>query len=695
MIAHFVLAGQSNMDEWFNADNGAALDAFRAEFLARNPQYTDVQFFDAARGGSAILSGSASDYADTRAPDDPELNARIAANYWYDEDTGTGGPNLDLFTGRIAAEVANGTEFLGVIWAQGEADTTYVGANGAADYAEGLQFVLDALVEASGAPSVFIQALGDRAFYSEALHGGTAAIRAAQEAIADASDAVTLATTIFDLPLRDSVHLTDAAYEIAAIRMAIAISTGETSPAAGEALLLNDTTLLIQLDLAPGQAVGGTFDLGGFVVTDNGSEVGIQSATVTPEGLLRIITVDPVTQPTVSYGGVAQSSEMEPGDFLFATGPNATVPVLPFIVSPAPTALDVVEQGTGLQIDGSHLSETVTGLSGDDTLYGNAGHDMLVGGWGADQLHGGAGQDTFVMGPDTATDTVHDFNVAQDSVGLLGFSAANLTITAVNGTDLSITTEGGQSIVLLNVDIADAGSLRFHMLGTAGDNTLLGWDGADRIFAYGGDDIIDSSAGTDRITTGEGADTVIFGTGYDTNVVYDFDLTEDAIALRGVTIDELTFSQYNGSDLEIRTPDGDRLILRNVALEDAGLVAITNPIATVGILTGTEGSDTLRGTALDELFEGGAGTDRIYGGGGADVFAFRDGSGLNIIYDYEDGLDRILVDGIDFDDLTILAYGSNDAEVRLGNGERMVIRNLDVADLTEDDFVFEMPEAFV
>ena len=690
MIAHFILAGQSNIDEWFNTENDVALEAFTQTFLAQNPQYSDVRFFDAARGGSAILSGSASEYADVRAPDDPELNARIAANYWYDEATGEAGPNLETFTDNIAAEVAQGTEFLGIIWAQGEADTTYVGANGAEDYAEGLQFVLDALMEASGAPSVYIQALGDRAFYSETLHGGSAAIRAAQEAIADASDAITLATTIFDLPLRDSVHLTDDAYEVAAIRMAIAISTGETSPSAGHAVLLDANTLLLQFNLAPGQSVDGAFELGGFALSDNGTAIEIVSATVTSEGLLRIVTALPVTHPTLSYGAVEDSANMETNDFLFATGPNAKVPILPFVIRVGDTQLEISEQGNGLRIDGSHLSEVIEGLSGDDWIYGNAGHDMIIGGGGTDRMWGGANEDTFVMGTDGSFDVVYDFDISEDSIGLLGFSQDQITMMDYNGTGLDIRTTDGQRIVLRNVDIADADEVLFHMLGTDGDNALTGWGGADRIFAYGGDDIIDSGTGYDRIWTGNGADSVAFGAGYDTNIVYDFNLSEDSITLVGADLTDLTFSQYNGVNLEIRTIGGDRLILRNVDLDDAGLVDFNLPALApaLALIEGTDDGDTLRGTAADELFEAGAGTDRLYGGAGADVFAFREGSGLNVVYDFEDGVDRILVTG-GFDDLTISTYGANDAEIRLAGGERLVLRDVDVADLTADDFVFE------
>ena len=695
MIANFVLAGQSNLDQWFHAGDGAALEAFKETFLALNPEYTDVQFFDAARGGSAMLSGSASDYADRRAPDDPELHDRISQNYWYDETTGTAGPNLTLFAERLEAEVAAGTEFLGVIWAQGEADTTYVGANGAEDYTEGLEFVLDQLMQAADAPEVYIQALGDRAFYSEELHGGSAAIRDAQEAVADGSDAITLATTIFDLELRDSVHLTDAGYEVAAHRMAIAISTGETSPGSGESFLLDPTTLLVQIDLAPGQSIVGPVALAGFTLSENGSEIQIASASITATGLLRIETLDAMTAPTLSYGAVDDSVTMQAGDYLFATGPSGTVPIMPFDLTIEASRLLIEETSTGLRMESGALSEEITGLSGDDELIGNAGHDTLIGGWGSDTMTGGDGKDTFVLGEDMRVDVVTDFDVTEDRIGLTGFAGDQVTISAHGDTDVIIQTAEGQGMVLEGVSVDQADDILLHMLGSDADNNLAGSADADRIFAQGGDDTINSGAGTDRITTGEGRDVVTFGSGFDTNVVYDFDLTQDSIQLVGLTASSLTFKQYKGTDLELRTEDGDRLVLRNVDLADKDLVSIIDAPPTVGFLTGTEGNDVLRGTALDEVLEGFGGTDRLTGGGGDDVFVFREGSDLNVVYDFTAGQDRILIDAAAYDTMNFLTYKDTDAELRLASGDRLVLRNVDVATLDADDFIFALPEEFL
>src|SRR6478736_4286490 len=97
-VAYFVLAGQSLIDNWFRVDG--LLDAFKSEFLKYNPQYSDVQFFDAATGGSAMLQSTA------------ELNFQLngnpktETNYWYDETTGTPGPVLQSYESKLATWAA-------------------------------------------------------------------------------------------------------------------------------------------------------------------------------------------------------------------------------------------------------------------------------------------------------------------------------------------------------------------------------------------------------------------------------------------------------------------------------------------------------------------------------------------------------------------------------------------------------------
>ncbi len=696
MIANFILAGQSNIDQWFHAGDGAALRAFEEAYIAQNPQFSGVAFFDAARGGSAILQASAADYAADRAGDNPDLFERISQNYWYDEANGEAGPNLANFMHSLADAVASGAQFQGIIWAQGEADTTYVGEHGSAEYSEGLGFVLDALAAAGGTPNIFIQALGDRAFYSEELHGGTTDIRDAQQNLADSSDTIILATTVFDLNLRDSAHLTVEAYEEAATRMAIAISTGETSPSTGEALMVSENRILIQIDLGPNQRFSGEFDLGGFSILDGGHEVEITSASMSTAGLLTIVTQASLVNPVVSYGDVAQSTTMQEGDFIYVTGPNGTIPILPFQLNIGTPTLQTTEIDGRFTIESAENSDVLTGFSGDDFLHGNAGHDILIGGQGRDRLYGGEGSDTFVLGNDSATDIVYDFSVSEDAIGLNGVSSSDLTFSVYNGTDLDIRTLDGQRIVLRNVAQEDFENIRFHTLGNDGDNHIVGsMSGDDRIFSFDGDDRINSGGGYDRITVGSGADTVSFGFGYDTNIVYDFDVSQDTIFLENTTSSALFVTAYGDTDIELRTQEGDRLILRDVDLSELDVINIEAQPSDYASITGTSAADVLRGTDLNELISSFGGTDRLYGGGGDDVFVFSDGSDLNVVYDFELEHDKVLIDNGSFSDVSIELYGTSDAEIRLNTSDRLVLRDVDYFNLDVDDFIFSTPDYFI
>ncbi len=74
-------------------------------------------------------------------------------------------------------------------------------------------------------------------------------------------------------------------------------------------------------------------------------------------------------------------------------------------------------------------NDQVHGLSGDDLLRGGEGDDILYGGQGADTLEGGSGRDTFVLAAGQGTDTIADFEVGTDQIGLGGgVSFGSLTL---------------------------------------------------------------------------------------------------------------------------------------------------------------------------------------------------------------------------------------------------------------------------
>jgi len=105
------------------------------------------------------------------------------------------------------------------------------------------------------------------------------------------------------------------------------------------------------------------------------------------------------------------------------------------------------------------------------------------------------------------------------------------------------------------------------------------------------------------------------------------------------------------------------------------------------IFAGSSGHDIIfAGDNTDQLV-GGGGIDRMAGGGGADLFIFAPGDGLNIVYDFTDGVDQIGLLGAEFDDLTISSYRDEDTLITL-NDDRLILRNTDFQDLSIDDFAF-------
>jgi Ca2+-binding RTX toxin-like protein len=241
--------------------------------------------------------------------------------------------------------------------------------------------------------------------------------------------------------------------------------------------------------------------------------------------------------------------------------------------------------------------------------------------------------------------------------------------------------------------------------GGNGDNQISGLAGNDYLYGNGGDDRLDGGAGTDRLYGGAGADRFVFAPGGGLDIVYDFELGIDRIEVVGYTAPELSILAYGTSDAELRSLDGTRMVLRGIAPAQLTGTSIEG-VTLGGPLTGTGGNDTLTGTGGadqisglagndylygnggDDRLDGGAGTDRLYGGAGADRFVFAPGGGLDIVYDFELGIDRIEVVGYTAPELSILAYGASDAELRSLDGTRMVLRGIDPMMIELGDFLF-------
>ena len=87
-------------------------------------------------------------------------------------------------------------------------------------------------------------------------------------------------------------------------------------------------------------------------------------------------------------------------------------------------------------------------------------------------------------------------------------------------------------------------------------------------------------------------------------------------------------------------------------------------------LVGGNGNDRLDGSQGNDVLDGGVGNDTYIGGVGADQFVLRAGFGRDLLFDFEDGQDQIIIDSslaINFADLTIRQVGT--ATIIFANGD--------------------------
>jgi glycerophosphoryl diester phosphodiesterase len=97
---------------------------------------------------------------------------------------------------------------------------------------------------------------------------------------------------------------------------------------------------------------------------------------------------------------------------------------------------DTIDGGNGNDdIGGKSGDDSLFGGDGDDNLWGDDGDDILRGGLGNDRLtgddfSGGSGSDTFILATGEGTDTIVDFEIGVDFIGLAdGLTFADLSFT--------------------------------------------------------------------------------------------------------------------------------------------------------------------------------------------------------------------------------------------------------------------------
>ncbi len=203
-----------------------------------------------------------------------------------------------------------------------------------------------------------------------------------------------------------------------------------------------------------------------------------------------------------------------------------------------------------------------------------------------------------------------------------------------------------------------------NVIGTSGDDLILGNNEFNILDGGAGNDAIHSFGGADVIIGGEGIDTALFTAG--PGVVLDLDEDGNGVAQvnapEGATLDQVFgFENINGSN-NAGSPNGGN-----------------------DILSGNSGSNTLNGQAGDDVLNGEGGDDILIGGAGNDTFVFEGDFGNDVIQDFQVGFDRL-----DFGDLggpLNVAQDGDDVLLSFASDNSVRLQGVNAGDLTEDDFV--------
>ena len=247
------------------------------------------------------------------------------------------------------------------------------------------------------------------------------------------------------------------------------------------------------------------------------------------------------------------------------------------------------------------LDIKITGNKYINKIVGGAGNDTLIGGKSNDTLVGNEGSDIFVYNKGDGNDKILDYaeedkiSISGDKVSNIKSKGSDIIFTVGSGT---ITVIGGKDKRITYVD--SKGEHIYPQIFTVKGKTItLTEDYSGKSFNvtdYGNYNTINASAVEHGLN--------IVGNDFSNSITG--------------TSDEDIIDGGSGNDT-IRGGDGN------------------------DSLFGGKGKDYLYGGEGNDTLWGGVGNDYLYGGEGADIFIFDKNDGTNKIFDYEQGIDKIMI----------------------------------------------------
>ena len=224
--------------------------------------------------------------------------------------------------------------------------------------------------------------------------------------------------------------------------------------------------------------------------------------------------------------------------------------------------------------------------------------------------------------------------------------------------------------------------------GNDGDDTLRGNTGDDEVNGGSGDDMLYGGSGHDDVNGGDGADNIIGSSGRDdlrgNSGNDEIEGGSEADELRGHDGEDRLWGNDGGDYI---SGGGDNDWLYGGGSRDFMYGGQGNDR-----IAGEDGSDRLYGQSGNDYLIGGADTDWLYGGTGEDRFLFGGNFDKDLVRDFENNVDTILINdnlwsGTKSVQDVIDEYAIRDgADVvfDFGNGDILIVENTNFSALSND-----------
>lgn len=242
----------------------------------------------------------------------------------------------------------------------------------------------------------------------------------------------------------------------------------------------------------------------------------------------------------------------------------------PFFGTPENDIITVVtpEDRISYTLDGALGNDRIEGGNGDDRLLGNQGNDTLLGSQGNDTLFGMEGDDN--ISPGGGNDLIFG-NQGNDT-----FFTTGTDDTVFGGQDNDSIIGGSNNIAF--------GNLGNDTISIDAGSTLFGGQGNDSLEGIAGNQTLSGDLGQDTLRGGGGNDLFLMGNigAENADIITEFELNQDRIALSGLTFEQLAISSISRSEVDSIFGSGASGAFSNNILQILKIEAGGQLVAVVG-----------------------------------------------------------------------------------------------------------------